>query len=123
MKAYKIDAYKNTITEVSIKDYKDIYIQVECDTFTVAATLPNGDTLYVDDEGYLNEHVTRGFMFNGCFFAGNGLLLGSTKGGDSANVKTKSLDAANMVKFAPECFQISDEMRRAAMDGWSVTIS
>lgn len=121
-KAYKIDAYRNIITEVAIGDYRDIYKQIECGTFTVASYLPNGDTLYVDDEGFLNEKVTRGFMFNGRFFAGNGLLLGATKGGDSANVKTKELDAANMVTFAPACFVITDKIRQDAMNGFSVTM-
>ena len=121
-KAYKIDAYSDVITEVKINDYRDIYSNIGCGTFCVATTLPNGDTLYVDDEGYLNQNVTRGFMFKGRFFAGNGLLIGGNKIGESVNVKTKELDVANMVTFMPERFTIPDEMREDAMSGWSVTI-
>lgn len=123
MKAYKIDATANVITEIQIgKDYREISQNIGCELFTVAHTLPNGDTLFVDDEGWLNGNVTRAFKFAGRVFAGNGVVLGCNRAGESASVKTKELVIAEFVEFAPSNFAISEEMRDAAMGGWKVTM-
>lgn len=119
-KAYKIDAYANRIDEVTVGEYTDIYLHIGCDTFTIADQLPNGDTLYVDDEGYLNASVTRGFFWNGSFFAGCGLLLGSNDEGESVDVKTSELDVAESTNFPPQDFEIDDALRERALNSWSV---
>lgn len=120
-KAYKIDAYANRIDEVTVGEYTDIYEHIGCQTFTLATVLDNGDTLYVDDEGYLNSEVTRGFYYEGQFFAGNGLLLGSNEEGESVDVKTLELDVAESTHFPPDSFEIDDAMRERAMNSWSIT--
>lgn len=122
MKAYKIDATNNVITTIEMsEDYREISRNIDCDCFTVGRTLKNGDTLFVDDEGFLNSNVKRGFMFDGQFFAGNGVFLGGTPDGSSADVKTNELDIASRVTFAPSWFQITDEMREEAMSSWKIT--
>ena len=122
MKAYKIDAYTNTITELEMsEDYREISQNIGCELFCVAKTLPNGDTLFVDDEGWLNPRVTRAFQFDGRVFAGNGVVLGCNGGGESESVKIKELQIAKLVRFAPPSFAISQEMRDAAMGSWKVT--
>ena len=121
MKAYKIDATNNTITELEMsEDYREISQNIGCELFCVARTLPNGDTLFVDDEGWMNANVKRAFKFDGRVFAGNGVVLGCNSAGDSVSVKTKELDIAKLVEFAPAHFEISDEMRDAAMNSWKV---
>jgi hypothetical protein len=121
MKAYKIDAYTNTITELEMsEDYREISQNIGCEMFCVAKTLPNGDTLFVDDEGWINPSVTRAFQFDGRVFAGNGVVLGCNRGGESESAKTKELDIAKLVGFAPKGFEISQEMRDAAMGSWKV---
>jgi len=121
MKAYKIDAYTNTITELEMsEDYREISQNIGCEMFCVAKTLPNGDTLFVDDEGWINPSVTRAFKFDGRVFAGNGVLLGCNGGGESESAKTKELDIAKLVEFAPKTFSIPQEMRDAAMGSWKV---
>jgi hypothetical protein len=121
-KAYKIDSSLNRIDTVLIEDYKDIQDQIGCRCFTVAAIFDNGDTLYVDDEGYLNSEVMRGFSYDGQFFAGNGLLLGGDdKTGESVDVKTSELDVAGSTNFPPLDFEIDDAMRDEATSSLSVT--
>ena len=124
IKAYKIDAYLNRIDTIEIRadDIHDMHKAIGCELFCVGKNLPNGDSLYVDDEGWMNGSVTRGFFFDGNFFAGNGLVLGLNRNsGASISVKTPELDLALKVKFPPPCFQISDEMREKAMSCWKIT--
>lgn len=122
IKAYKIDAYANRIDTLELSDdYREISRNIGCECFCIAKSLPNGDTLYVDDEGYINANVTRGFVFAGQFFAGNGLVLGTNEhSGDSESVQTKELAIAELVKFADADFSITDEMRQQAMSSWKV---
>lgn len=121
MKAYKIDATNNVITTIEMsEDFLEISRNIGCDLFTVGRTLKNGDTLFVDDEGLINPNVKRGFLFDGQFFAGNGVMLGCERDGSSASVKTNELDFASRVTFAPPCFEISDDMREEAMSSWKV---
>lgn len=122
MKAYKIDAYKNIVETLEVtNDYREITRAIGCDLFCIGKTLDNGDTVYVDDNGFLDPRVTRGFMFDGQFFAGNGFVLGTDRSGESKNVKMKELDIASRVMFAPERFQITDKVREAAMNSWKIT--
>ena len=119
--AYKINAYSNMLEVVSMShDFKEINELIGSNTFTVGKTLENGDTLYVDDEGFLNEGVTRGFLFDGSFFAGNGLVLGSDDEGESCSVKGKAVDTAMRISFAPEDFEITGKMRDDACE-WTIT--
>jgi hypothetical protein len=121
-KAYKIDSSLNRIDTVLIEDYKDIQDQIGCRCFAIATILENGDTLFVDDEGYLNSEVVHGFFYGGQFFAGNGLLLGGDdETGESVDVKTSELDVAGSTNFPPLDFEINDAMRDEAMSSWSVT--
>lgn len=122
MKAIKIDAYANTITEVEISnDFREISRNIGCDLFCVGHTLPNGDTLFVDDEGWLNYNVTRAFGFSGRILAGNGLILGSNQEGDSISAKSSLDKIKNLTQFLPEGWNISDSDRDAAMSGWKIT--
>jgi hypothetical protein len=47
-------------------------------------------------------------------------VLGCNGGGESESAKTKELDIAKLVGFAPKGFEISQEMRDAAMGSWKV---
>jgi len=123
MKAYKIDATNNVITTVELtENYRDITNAIGCELFCVGHTLKNGDTLFVDDEGWLNAKVKRVFKFDGRLFAGNGLIVGLNRNnGNSVSVKTKELDIAKLVEFASKGFEITDEMRDNAMGSWTIT--
>ena len=82
-KAILINAKEGTIKQVEVGVYTDIYKHCGFDLFTTIA-LGNGETLYVDDEGLING-TEYGFTIEGYEnpIMGNGLILGSTAGGDS----------------------------------------
>ena len=119
--AYKINAYSNTLELVSMShDFEEINKQIGCHTFTIGKVLKNGDVLYVDDEGFLNEKVTRGFLFDEDFFAGNGIIMGSDNEGNSCSAKSLAGDTSVRVTFTHEGLEITDKMRDDACK-WAIT--
>lgn len=78
MKAYLIDPFAKTITEVEYSgDYRDIYKHIDADLFTTAMFNEFDDTVFVDDEGLFKEgqefFVVSGYPQP---LAGKGLVLG-----------------------------------------------
>lgn len=116
--AIKIDCNKNKVDEITINagDFEEITRAIGCELFCVGARLPNGDILWVDDEGWINTNVKRAFEFGKMnVFAGNGLILGQTASGNSTNAKSKLLDVAMQVQFAPVGWEITPDIRAKAM--------
>lgn len=97
--AILINANDNTISLVSIKDYKDISKFGQFDLFTCVQIDAKGNTLYVDDEGLLNG-TSRGFVIEGYEqpLMGNAVLLGSTASGDSKDTSLSLEKVASMVR-------------------------
>lgn len=85
MKAYLIDPFERTVTEVSYSGvYQTIYDFIKCDTFTCADFNEHGDTFYVDDEGLFKAN--RAFFEHPGYpqpLSGYGLVLGTDEAGDS----------------------------------------
>lgn len=83
MKAFLIDPFEQTITEVDYddSDYTNINKLIDCDTFTVASINHlTTDDVYVDDEGLLsNERPLYAFQFLGGHqpLVGKGLVVGA----------------------------------------------
>lgn len=99
-KALLLDVSKNTIKEVTIKDYTDISRLIGCNYFTTVQVNDAGDTLYVDDEGLVNG-TSAGFTFDGYDgpLMGNALLLGTNlRSGDSKDVTMSVSEFAMRVK-------------------------
>lgn len=112
MKAILIDPTLNTISEIEISDdFRDISRNIGCELFCVGHVLANGDTLFVDDEGWLNSNVTRAFGFAGRILAGKGLVLGCNGGGESVSVKSTLEGVRKLVEFPPIGWMVTDEMR------------
>lgn len=110
-KAFLIDSTAHTITPIVVGDFRDLQKKVGCDLFTVADTLANEDTLYVDDEGLINGTKTS-FVWRGQLLMGNGVLLGSDPDtGESADVKTSLNSVSRMVTFPAPSFELSDAER------------
>lgn len=101
MKAFLIDSKNQEIKEVEHNSWRDIAPFLGCSMFTVGAYLPNGDCIYVDDEGLLcqPEH----FFVVPTYptpLAGNGLVVGSTpRSGDSIDAKSTIEELKKMVRF------------------------
>jgi hypothetical protein len=98
--AILINANDNTISLVSIKDYKDISKFGQFDLFTCVQIDAKGNTLYVDDEGLLNG-TSRGFVIDGYEqpLMGNAVLLGTNLNtGDSKDTSLSLEKVASMVR-------------------------
>lgn len=88
MKAILIDPREMDVKEIDVPleggNYKALAQAIGCDLITVATYLPNGDCVFVDDEGLLfsPEHF---FSIDGFPqpLAGCGLVMGSNDEGDS----------------------------------------
>ena len=69
--------------------------------FTSGYVWPNGDTLYVDDEGLLKPGM-RLFGIrrpDGQPLAGNGLIIGSDKRGNSVDAKSGLVDIQTQLEW------------------------
>jgi hypothetical protein len=103
MQALLIDPTNRTITTAELPDTGDklpaIYKHLQCDTFD-AVTLPNGDALYVDDEGLLKP-LQHFFAVRGMPepFAGRGLVVGTDSRGRSVTPAITQQELSGHVKF------------------------
>lgn len=98
--ALLLNAKENTITEIVIKDFSDISRLIGCNYFTTVQVNDKGDTLYVDDEGLIND-TTVGFTFEGYDspLMGNAILLGTDlRTGDSKDISMTTAEFAAKVK-------------------------
>jgi hypothetical protein len=106
VRALLIDPYRGTVTEVDhdASDYRNIYAWLsgrgdpakagpetehEVDTFQAfyaGGNLPEGDALFIDDEGMLKGPVAY-FTFDGQPLAGRALVLGSDEQGETQACK------------------------------------
>lgn len=103
-----IDPWLKTIVPVEVgPDHHDIYRHLsnvmgpKVEIFTSGMVWPNGDTLYVDDEGLLKSGM-RLFQIgrpDGQPLAGNGLILGSDNQGRTRDAKSGLVDIQTMVKW------------------------
>lgn len=101
LRAILIDAKNKTVSEIQLgKDYKEISKKIGCDLFTVATTFPNGDGVFVDDEGLING--TPDFFYCKNIYphplAGSAVILGSDREGESKDAKIKIPDLGE-IKF------------------------
>ena len=113
MKAILIDAYNKKIKEVTLDVSKDMLDQyhehIKCDTMTVAHYINNHDAILVDDEGLLKSprhffHYTDGHQP----FAGNGLILGIDKQGETEECNISLKEVKENVSFYSFQEQTSD---------------
>ena len=101
MKAILINATKREISEVTISgDYMDINKHIGCELFTIGHSLKGRDAVFVDDEGLFNNENTF-FTFEGAHqpFAGNGLICGSDKDGETTDCKIDIDEVKSKVQF------------------------
>lgn len=78
----------------------DLYMLIGCTTITNPVILPNDDGLIVDDEGlFVEEKHFFKFADYTQPLCGRGILLGTDKEGESADVKTTLSEVRSMVKF------------------------
>lgn len=88
MKAVLINAAERTVTDVDFDgDWREISKLIDCRLFTVVGGLPDGDDLFVDDEGLLTADEQTTYFKLPWYptpLCGSGLILGcDTSTGDS----------------------------------------
>ena len=83
MKAIMINSKEKSVHYVDLSTnsesrMSEMHDRLECSTFTIGATYPNGDVLFVDDEGLLSLTDESMFFRLDSFqmLAGNGILVG-----------------------------------------------
>jgi hypothetical protein len=97
MRAVKIDPYTREITELDIDgSLNSIYQGIsspmhKISVIEIGLSFPNGDDLYVDEEGLLTTGH-KVFKLNGLPFVGCGLLLGTDEDGEALSAKTGLVD-------------------------------
>jgi hypothetical protein len=90
MKAILIDPIKREVIQVEM-DQKDtlqsMYKLIECTTVAQPVNFPNGDDLWIDDEGWFQDYPDgrAGFIMEGWAYAivGRGLITGHDNDGNT----------------------------------------
>lgn len=114
LKVVLIDARRQRVTDVEIENsLGGMYAQIGCETIATALYYDNGDCIYVDDEGLLDQSIDFGFIVlpgapEGVraenevqpFFAGNGLLVGSDAEGETKSAKMTAAQLAPFIRWA-----------------------
>lgn len=79
MKSIFIDAKNQQVTFVENKgQLEDKYLILGVDMVEIGKYYPNGDTLWVDEEGLING-TEFGFVLDGKEYMGNGLIYGTNR--------------------------------------------
>lgn len=79
MKAIFIDAKNQTVSYVTNKgQLEDKYLVLGVNMVEIGRYYPNGDTLWVDEEGLINN-TDFGFSLDGVEYMGNGLIYGTNR--------------------------------------------
>jgi hypothetical protein len=97
-----IDVQNRTIEFVEVKDWKDIYNHVKCETFECVSIDEQND-VYVDEEGLLTlTPKSMFFMYKGYPqpLCGNGLILGiDHENGESVDTTLSLEEVKKNVRF------------------------
>ena len=100
MRAILIDSKARIVRSVEHDgSLENIYKLLNCRTFTAPIELENGDTVFCDDEGLLGN--PRDFFELDGYepIAGNALILGTTKYGESVSCKSTIVEIDSDVNF------------------------
>ena len=105
MKAILINPMQESIRHISYDgDPKSIYRILQCTTYEAVYPFENGDTLWIDEEGLLNE---SNFAFDILgsnelwhrTYLGSAMILGVDDEGESIECKSKLDDIKIIIKF------------------------
>jgi len=105
MRAILINPWTKEITEVAYNgDFNQMYrllsnpLGSKVKVFTCVLELDNGDTLYVDNEGFMKKS-NRVFEIKGAVFAGNGLIIGEDEACDACDAKSMLVEMQNLITW------------------------
>lgn len=118
MKALLIDSVAREVRTVQYSSTKDLEELLRSDMFTIAWTWPNGDVLFVDDEGLSKpqRHFFRlASRSDDQPLAGNGVVVGAEQHDDDGNYTTTADPAITVEELA----QLVTFMTREQADAWA----
>lgn len=118
MKALLIDSAAREVRTVQYSNTKDLEKLIQADMFTIAWTWPNGDVLFVDDEGLSKpqRHFFRlALRSDDQPLAGNGVVVGAEQYDDDGNYTATDDPAIT----AEELAQLITFMTREQADAWA----
>ena len=102
MKSIFIDSENKTITDIDLKgDLQSWYDIIKCELVEVAHYFNDHDSIMVDEEGMLKS-LENFFSVEGShqeFFAGNGLVVGVDKEGNTVDCKLRAKDIKEKITF------------------------
>ena len=105
MKAILIDVHNKDIKEV---DYdgklQNIYDFIDCRAFDIVR-IDDANDIFVDDEGLFVADQLY-FSYNGKALAGNGLVLGYDRSGETVGTTLNITDIKASVKWLPEGYAV-----------------
>ncbi len=104
MRGILINSSERTVSEIEYDgNWRTIGPTIGCDLFTVVSGLPEGDDLFVDDEGLLRANEKTTFFRLPWYptpLAGSGLILGfDSETGDTVEAKSSLEDYKSRVSF------------------------
>lgn len=102
MKAFLIDPYARTVSEVAYNgDYHQIYEFIDCDTFDCARFDENGDGVFINDNGLIDNSPKAFFVVDGYPqpLTGKGLVLGCDDNGESTEPRVTLEELRQRVHF------------------------
>ena len=120
MKGYLIDPDKQEITEVDYNgDWRTIAPMIHCETFTVVNM--DKDSIYVDDEGLINNNPHGWFFLAGYHqpLKGFGLLLGLNRNtGESIAAQISLGKLRELITFPPlgQDFEVDTKPKMYTLD-------
>lgn len=104
MKAILIDPTKRTIEEIQIDgSLQSFYAALGCKYVDVACNLPNGDTIYVDDEGLFAPAPVDYFQISHGYqpYAGKAIIVNTDSEGNTRAVQSTLDDIKSDIVFIP----------------------
>lgn len=99
MRAIKVDAFERTITEVQVDGLKDMQAAVD-GYIQIALELPNGDTIFVNEEGLL-KGWDAWIYYEGQMqpWIGSAIIVGHDGEGESIDAKSTVEEIKNNIRF------------------------
>ncbi len=103
-KAILINTEEQTLLEITINHWKEIYQHIgnDCTTFCCPVNFANGDTMYCDDEALCFPERVKGGIFMEDWVSplvGNIVLLGTDEDGEDKDVQTTIEELRHKIKF------------------------
>jgi Domain of unknown function (DUF3846) len=101
MKVFLIDSLHKKVTEIKIKDENNLkeFQDLVGGRIEVGAYLPNGDVVYVNEEGLYGQLLTFFSVGKSFPLTGKGIVVGTGSEGDSKTPISTLEEVINSVKF------------------------